>query len=76
MEKRSITISKHKTSVSLEPEYWDIIDNISIEKGLSISGVIELIDKEKNGNNLASEIRVYALNYLIKLSKKSLPESP
>ena len=49
-----------------------IIDNISIEKGLSISGVIELIDKEKNGNNLASEIRVYALNYLIKLSKKSL----
>ena len=71
MEKRSITISKHKTSVSLEPEYWDIIDNISIEKGLSISGVIELIDKEKNGNNLASEIRVYALNYLIKLSKKS-----
>ena len=69
MEKRSITISKHKTSVSLEPEYWDIIDNISIEKGLSISGVIELIDKEKNGNNLASEIRVYALNYLIKLSK-------
>lgn len=72
MEKRSITISKHKTSVSLEPEYWDIIDNISIEKGISISGVIELIDKEKNGNNLASEIRVYALNYLIKLSKKSL----
>ena len=72
MEKRSVTISKHKTSVSLEPEYWDIIDNISIEKGLSISGVIELIDKEKNGNNLASEIRVYALNYLIKLSKKSL----
>ncbi|MBH21126.1 MAG: aryl-sulfate sulfotransferase [Rhodobiaceae bacterium] len=71
MEKRSITISKHKTSVSLEPQYWDIIDNISIEKGLSISGVIELIDKEKNGNNLASEIRVYALNYLIKLSKKS-----
>lgn len=72
MEKRSLTISKHKTSVSLEPEYWDIIDNISIEKGLSISGVIELIDKEKNGNNLTSEIRVYALNYLIKLSKKSL----
>lgn len=71
MEKRSITISKHKTSVSLEPEYWDIIDNISIEKGLSISGVIELIDEEKNGNNLASEIRVYALNYLIQLSKKS-----
>ena len=72
MEKRSLTISKHKTSVSLEPEYWDIIDNISIEKGLSISGVIELIDKEKNGNNLTSGIRVYALNYLIKLSKKSL----
>lgn len=72
MEKRSVTISKHKTSVSLEPEYWQIIDNISIEKGLSISGIIELIDREKNGNNLASEIRIYALNYLIKLSKKSL----
>ena len=72
MEKRSVTISKHKTSVTLEPEYWQIIDNISIEKGLSISGIIELIDREKNGNNLASEIRIYALNYLIKLSKKSL----
>ena len=56
MEKRSVTISKHKTSVSLEPEYWQIIDNISIEKGLSISGIIELIDREKNGNNLASEM--------------------
>ena len=71
MEKRSITISKHKTSVSLEPEYWEIIGSISTKNGLSISGMIELIDKEKNGNNLASEIRVYALNYLIKLSKKS-----
>ncbi|MDG2187368.1 MAG: ribbon-helix-helix domain-containing protein [Hyphomicrobiales bacterium] len=72
MEKRSITIAKHKTSISLEREYWDMIDHISLEKKVSLSGMIELIDRQKTGTNLASEIRIYVLNYLLELSKKSL----
>tara|TARA_Y100000590_G_scaffold462979_1_gene628535 strand:+ start:190 stop:408 length:219 start_codon:yes stop_codon:yes gene_type:complete len=64
MQKKSLTILGHKTSLSLEKEFWQIINQISLERNISIPKILELIDENNNVNNLASAARVYALKYL------------
>ena len=70
MHKRSVTIARHRTSISLEQEFWDVLDGISSEKNISIPMLIEVIEKKSDKQNLASAIRVFCLNYLDDLRKK------
>ena len=70
MQKRSVSIAKHRTSVSLEEEFWDILDNITIENNTTIPKLLEIIEKKSDKQNLASAIRVFCLNHLSDLIKK------
>ena len=70
MQKRSVSIAKHRTSVSLEEEFWDILDNITIENNTTIPKLLEIIEKKSGNQNLASAIRVFCLNHLSDLIKK------
>jgi predicted DNA-binding ribbon-helix-helix protein len=42
--KRSITIKNHKTSVSLENEFWDCLREIAVERGVSLQALVAAID--------------------------------
>ena len=64
MKKHSITIKGHKTSITLEPEFWKELKNISQKINKSIQQIITTIDEENNTNNLSSKIRIFILNYL------------
>jgi predicted DNA-binding ribbon-helix-helix protein len=57
--KRSIVIAGHKTSVSLENEFWEGLRDIAKCKSISVSALAEQIDRVRNSNNLSSAIRVY-----------------
>ena len=70
MQKRSVSIAKHRTSVSLEEEFWDILDDISTENNMTIPKLLEIIEKKSGKQNLASAIRVFCLNHLSDLIKK------
>ena len=70
MQKRSVSIAKHRTSVSLEEEFWDILDDITIENNTTIPKLLEIIEKKSDKQNLASAIRVFCLNHLSDLIKK------
>ena len=61
--KKSFTIGKHRTSISLEPEFWDALELKANEQGVSLSKLILKIDNEKpkDYNNLASYIRIWVL---------------
>jgi predicted DNA-binding ribbon-helix-helix protein len=61
--KRSAYIDGHKTSISLENEFWDALREIARQKMLSTSALIATIAKSKNRNNLSSAIRVFVLNH-------------
>ena len=58
--KRSVIVAGHRTSVSLEPEFWNCLKEIAEQRGLSINKLIGEIDRERSGN-LSSAIRVYVL---------------
>ena len=64
--KKSFTIGNHRTSISLEPEFWDALELKANEHDVSLSKLVLKIDNEKpkDYNNLASYIRIWVLNKL------------
>ncbi|QOL20177.1 ribbon-helix-helix domain-containing protein [Candidatus Bodocaedibacter vickermanii] len=62
MKKRSLTIDGHRTSISLEDEFWDGLKHISTVRGCALIDIIREID-EKRKSGLSSAIRIFVLNY-------------
>ena len=63
--KKSITIKRHRTSISLEKEFWDALSIISKEKKFSVEKLIFNIDIKRE-SSLASSIRVFVLQFFLK----------
>lgn len=62
--KRSLTLQGHRTSVSLEDEFWQALRAIAQEKSLPINVLAAEIDAARDpGTGLGSAIRVYVLNH-------------
>ena len=61
--KRSIRIGNHRTSISIENEFWIELENEAKIQKLSMSKLILKIDNErpKDYNNLSSYLRVWIL---------------
>lgn len=60
--KRSVTIAGHRTSVSLEAEFWDALNEIAADKKRPLARLIGEIDKrEGREQNLSSALRVFVL---------------
>jgi predicted DNA-binding ribbon-helix-helix protein len=61
--KRSIAIEGHKTSISLEPVFWDMLKDAARREDVPISALVARIDAERikapTPPGLASAIRVW-----------------
>lgn len=63
IQKRSVIIAGHRTSVSLEPEFWAALKDIAQHRGVSINELVTEIDGQRRGN-LSSALRVFVLTFL------------
>ena len=61
-KKRSVRISGHETSITLEEPFWQALRDIADEQGFSVNQLMSDIDKDREGN-LSSALRVYILQY-------------
>lgn len=62
--KHSLTLRGHRTSVSLEPEFWRAFRDIAAERGIPINALAAEIDVERGmSSGLASAIRVHVLRH-------------
>ena len=64
--KRSVTIAGHETSISLEPIFWQALEEAAREEALPLNALIARIDVERldaagSGPNLTSAIRQWLL---------------
>jgi predicted DNA-binding ribbon-helix-helix protein len=59
--KRSIVVAGHKTSVSLEDEFWESLKEIASERGVTLGELVRTIDGNRNHTNLSSAIRLFVL---------------
>lgn len=79
IRKRSITIAGHRTSISLEQEFWDALKEIAFHNDISLSQLVEHIDKGRSQTsniNLSSHLRLYALDHFRRAaSEKTQPSS-
>jgi predicted DNA-binding ribbon-helix-helix protein len=61
VDKHSLTIAGHRTSISLERAFWDALRRIAAARGRSIAALVAEIDATRGAANLCSAIRVYVL---------------
>ena len=61
--KRSIVISGHKTSVSLEDAFWKGVKEVASSRNITLSDLIASIDVERKHGNLSSAIRLFVLDF-------------
>ena len=59
--KRSLTIAGHRTSLSLEPEFWDALQGEAAKRKQSVAALVSEIDQSRGERNLSSAIRVWLL---------------
>ena len=66
--KHSLTLKGHRTSVSLEAEFWEAFQSLARARGLSLNELAAEVDAGRNGDvGLASAIRVWVLRALTAL---------
>ena len=61
--KRSIVLNGHKTSVSLENEFWEGLREIAETQKTKLSALVQRIDRERTNRNLSSAIRIFVFNH-------------
>ena len=65
LRKRSVTIAGHRTSISLEPEFWAALEAAAATRGWSVARLIGEIDRAREqpreGGSLSSALRVFLL---------------
>ena len=59
--KRSVVVNGHKTSVSLEDDFWRALKEITEADGLTLSSQVAAIDTARKVGNLSSAIRLFVL---------------
>ena len=64
LRKRSVTIQGHRTSVSLEPDFWDALAEVAEAKNRPVAALISEIDRRSGReSSLSSAIRSFVLAY-------------
>ncbi|MBD3663347.1 ribbon-helix-helix domain-containing protein [Sulfitobacter aestuariivivens] len=63
--KHSVTLHGHRTSISLEDEFWQVFRDLAAERRMPINALVAEIDAERGIEmGLASAIRLYVLRAL------------
>jgi predicted DNA-binding ribbon-helix-helix protein len=68
--KRSVEIAGHKTSISLEPLFWDLLKQAASAEGLPINALVARIDAERiqapTPPGLAGATRLWLVGWLVR----------
>ncbi|MBS3847822.1 ribbon-helix-helix domain-containing protein [Devosia sp. BSSL-BM10] len=63
MDKRSLSISGHRTSIALEPQFWAALEQMAAESGQTMTALICSIDADRQSDNLSSAARLAVLRW-------------
>jgi len=63
MDKRSLSIAGHRTSIALEPEFWAGLEAMAAAQDRTMAGLIRDIDEVRQTANLSSAVRLAVLRW-------------
>ena len=61
LKKRSFSLSRHRTSIALEAEFWAVLEREAAAREISLAALVGEIDAARAMRPLASALRIYAL---------------
>jgi predicted DNA-binding ribbon-helix-helix protein len=61
VQKRSLSIAGHRTSIALEPEFWARLEAMAAERHTPLAALIREIDEARDIPNLSSALRLAVL---------------
>lgn len=67
--KRSLSIAGHRTSVSIEDEFWDALKAIAAGEGRSLAALVAEIDTARGDINLSAALRLHAFAHYRRLAE-------
>lgn len=73
LQKRSLNLSGHATSLALEPEFWAVLEAQAAAGTVSLAALVRRIDAGRANRPLASACRVAALSYAALIDKPVEP---
>ena len=62
--KRSFSIAGHRTTISLETDFWEALRQAAAEDDVPLAQLIDIIDKARGSAGLSSAVRVWLLKRL------------
>lgn len=62
---RNVWLGNHRTSMRLEPEMWRALVSVALLEDLTIDEIVDLVERQRRGANLASATRTFLLNYFV-----------
>lgn len=69
VRKYSVTLSGHRTSITLEPAFWEVLQSMAQSAGLTMSAYLARIDRERlkiaPASNFSSVLRLKVLEQLL-----------
>lgn len=63
LEKRSVSLAGHATSVALEAEFWTVLEEMAKTEGVSLAALLIRLDGARGDRPLASACRLAALAF-------------
>ena len=73
VQKRSIVVLGHRTSVSIETPFWDQLKLLASRERLTLSDLVGKVECEKQTPNLSSAIRLFVLDQLLRTQGEPRP---
>ena len=64
LNKRSLVLRGHRTSVALEQEFWSALETWARADGLTVAEIVADVDARRQDQGLASALRVAVLQRL------------
>ena len=61
--KHTVVVKKRKTSITLEDDFWQALNEIASLRRISLSRLISRIDADRQFANLSSAIRLFVLQF-------------
>jgi len=60
---RNVTVAGRRTSLRMEPEMWDALQEAAAREGLSLHDFCTGVAKRRGGYSMTAAIRVHLLGY-------------
>lgn len=66
---RNITVGRHRTSIRLEPEFWERLATIAQRENVTIDELCTDIDRGAGGLSRTAAIRVFITDYCARVAQ-------